>query len=531
MSPVAAFEFTLLLLVAVLGLEVLAKVLRLPPAAALIAGGIVLAFVPGCPAVSLDPDLVLVLFLPPLLMDGAYFTAWTDFRRNLGGILLLAIGAVAFTTLVVGLVAHWIVPDLPWAACFALGAVVSPPDAIAAKAVLERVALPRRLMVLLEGESLLNDAAGLVLFRFAVAAAMTGAFSIGDAVVTFSYLALGGLAVGGVLGFLWVKSLRWLKDPSLTIVAAVLLPWAAYIGGEALHVSGVIATVAAGLMLGWYQHEVFSAAVRTRGGAFWHLVIFLLEALVFILIGLSLRGVIERLGGVGDAATTLAIPVLSIVVAVVLSRFAWMFASDGLRAIFCRVRRRRQPRWLGSSAVMSWAGMRGVVTLAIALSLPEAMPGRDLILAAAFAVILVTVMVQGTTIGALIGLLRLRAVEAESVPQLRHEHAMARMAAAQLAVVERLSQQPDGSQKHPRLLEQYGHRARLTERSSRESGARAGDRKEHFEAVLAAIAAGRAEIVRLHRSRMIHDEVLRTLESDLDLQELAARAIVNEAGS
>ncbi len=524
MSPVAAFEFTLVLLVAVLGLELLAKVLRLPPAAALIAGGIVLAFVPGVPTVSLDPELVFVLFLPPLLMDGAYFTAWPDFRRNLGGILLLATGAVAFTTLVVGLVAHWIVPDLPWAACFALGAVVSPPDAIAAKAVLERVALPRRLMVLLEGESLLNDAAGLVLFRFAVAAMMTGAFSIGEAVVTFSYLAVGGLAVGGTLGFLWVKSLHLLKDPSLTIVAAVLLPWAAYIGGEALHVSGVISTVASGLMLGWYQHEVFSAAVRIRGNAFWHLVVFLLEALVFILIGLSLRGVIERLGGVGDALTTLAIPVLAIVAAVVLSRFFWVFMSDGLRAMFDRISGRRRSRWLGSSTVISWAGMRGVVTLAIALSVPEAMPGRDLILAAAFAVILATVMVQGTTMGPLIRLLRLQVVETATVPQLKHEHAMAQMAAAQFAVIERLSLQPDGSQKHPRLLEQYGYRVRVTERYSRETEARAGDRREHYEVVLAAIAAGRAEILRLHRSGMIHDEVLRTLELDLDLQELAARA-------
>lgn len=524
MSPIAAFEFTLLLLVAVLGLELLAKVLRLPPAAALIAGGIVLAFVPGFPTVSLDPELVFVLFLPPLLMDGAYFTAWADFRRNLGGILLLAIGAVAFTTFAVGLVAHWIVPDLPWAACFALGAVVSPPDAIAAKAVLERVALPRRLMVLLEGESLLNDAAGLVLFRFAVAAALTGVFSIGDAVITFSYLAVGGLAVGGTLGFLWVKSLRLLKDPSLTIVAAVLLPWAAYIGGEALHVSGVISTVAAGLMLGWHQHEVFSATVRMRGDAFWHVVIFVLEALVFILIGLSLRGVIERLGGIGDALTALAAPVLAIVVAVILSRFAWVFMSDGLQAIFDRLRGRRQSRWLGSSTVMSWAGMRGVVTLAIALSLPEAMPGRDLILAAAFAVILVTVIGQGATIGPLIRLLHLQAMPSEDAPPLRHEHAMARMAAAQLAVVERLSRQPDGSQKHPRLLEQYGYKVRVTERNSREAEPRAGDRKEHFDVVLAAIAAGRAEVLRLHRSGMIHDEVLRTLESDLDLQELAARA-------
>ena len=191
-----------------------------------------------------------------------------------------------------------------------------------------------------------------------------------------------------------VPDLPWAA--CFALVAAVLLPWAAYIGGEALHVSGVISTVASGLMLGWHQHEVFPATVRTRGDAFWRLVIYLLEALVFILIGLSLRGVIERLGGVGDALATLAAPVLAIVAAVVLSRFAWVFTSDGLRAIFDRIRGRRQSRWLGPSTVMSWAGMRGVVTLAIALSLPEAMPGRDLILAAACAVILVTMMVQGT---------------------------------------------------------------------------------------------------------------------------------------
>jgi CPA1 family monovalent cation:H+ antiporter len=251
-------------------------------------------------------------------------------------------------------------------------------------------------------------------------------------------------------------------------------------------------------------------------------VIFLLEALVFILIGLSLRGVVERLGGVGDALTALATPVLATVAAVVLSRFVWVFASDGLLAIADRIRGRRPSRWLRSATVTGWAGMRGVVTLAVALSVPEAMPGRDLILAAAFAVILVTVMVQGATIGPLIRLLRLHTGETESA-QLRREHAVARMTAAQLAVVERLSQQPDGSQKHPRLLEQYGYRVRVTERYSREAEARAADRRDHYEVVLAAIAAGRAEILRLHRSGMIHDEVLRTLETDLDLQELVAR--------
>jgi CPA1 family monovalent cation:H+ antiporter len=256
--------------------------------------------------------------------------------------------------------------------------------------------------------------------------------------------------------------------------------------------------------------------------------IFLLEALVFILIGLSLRGVIVRLGGASDAVTTLAIPVLAIVVAVILSRFAWVFMSDGLQAICDRIRGRHSSRWLGSSTVIGWAGMRGVVTLAIALSLPQAMPGRDLILAAAFAVILVTVLGQGTTIGPLIRLLRLQAVDA---PQLRHEHALAHIAAAQFAVVERLSQLPDGSQKHPRLLEQYGYRVRITERYSHEAAARAGDRREHYEVVLAAIAAGRAEVLRMHRSGTIHDDVLRTLEADLDLQEVATRAIVQDAAA
>ncbi|MGW5960736.1 cation:proton antiporter, partial [Methylorubrum thiocyanatum] len=257
MSPVATFKFILILLVATLGLEVLARVTRFPPAAALIIGGIALAFTPGLPAFSLDPDFILVLFLPPLLIHGAYSTAWTAFVRDLPSILALAIGAVAFTTLVVGLATHWLVPSLPWAACFALGAVVSPPDAVAAKALLTRVRLPMRLAVLLEGESLLNDAAGLVLYRFAVAATLSGTFSATEAGLAFGGLAFGGIAVGVGIGLVWVQLLRLLKDVHLTIAATFVLPWAAYVGGEAAHVSGVIATVVAGLILGWHQHTVF----------------------------------------------------------------------------------------------------------------------------------------------------------------------------------------------------------------------------------------------------------------------------------
>src|SRR5437868_1761855 len=211
MHPVEAFELVLALLIGVVALHWAAQRLNLPPSTALLVGGGALAFVPGLPSVALDPELALVLFLPPLLMDGAYYTAFGRFRQHLPGIMSLAIGAVVFTTLVVGLVMHWLVPALPWAACFALGAIVSPPDAVSARAVLQGVKLPRRLSALLEGESLLNDATGLVLFRFAVAATLSGVFHGGAAISSFALLALGGVAVGAAVSVVWMLVVKRLK--------------------------------------------------------------------------------------------------------------------------------------------------------------------------------------------------------------------------------------------------------------------------------------------------------------------------------
>ena len=528
MSPTSQFEFILLLLVAVVCLEVVARWLRLPPAAALILGGGALTFIPGMPALSLDPELVLLLFLPPLLMASAYFTPWREFRAHLGAILQMAVGAVVFTTLAVGLVVRWAVPELPWAACFALGAVVSPPDAVAAKAVLARVRLPRRTLVLLEGESLLNDAAGIVLFRFAVAAALTGSFSLWDATVSFGGLALGGILAGLVVGLAGTRLLRRLQSIELGIITTLLMPWAAYILAEELHASGVIATVVAGMVLGWYQHEIFTANGRRTGTAVWEIMTHLLEALVFVLIGLSLRGVLLRLGGAGDAAQDLGGPVLAVVAAVVVSRFAFVFGAGLVARGMDRLRGRDAAAMdLRASAVVGWAGMRGVVTLAVALSVPEGMPGRDLILVSAFAVILATVLIQGTTLGLVVRLLGvgLRAEEAgiqEAGTQVTHHQAEAIVAATQLAAVEALARAPDGSSRHPRLTEQYGYRARAAARFSEDAEALRGERDAHFSAVLAAVAAGRAEVLRLHRAGRLHDEVLHALEHDLDLQELMA---------
>ncbi|PRG92387.1 Na+/H+ antiporter [Burkholderia gladioli] len=523
MSPVSAFKLILLSIAAIVVLELVAKRLRLPPAAALLVGGAGIAFVPGLPPINLDPDLVLIVFLPPLLVDGAYFSVWEEFKRNLGGIMMLAIGAVVFTTLAVGLAVHWAVPSLPWAACFTLGAIVSPPDAVAAKAVLERVALPRRLMVLLEGESLLNDAAGLVLYRFAAAAALTGVFSFQGAVLRFVELGLGGVAVGFIVGWALIRFIKLLTDDYLITISAVLGGWVSYIAGETLEVSGVISTVTMGMMLGWHQHEIFSAMVRVRSTAFWKIMVFLLEALVFVLIGLSLRGVLVRLGGFGEVFASMTPMLLAVLAAVIGSRFLWIFAVEFLKL---------PRRWFGraglhadwrAATVMSWAGMRGVVTLAIALSLPEAMPGRDMILVAAFAVILVTVLLQGTTIGPLI---RLVSPHDGHVPNSRHltePRAWARMSRAQLAAIQPLVRDAEGKVIHPRLLEQYSYRMSIAERFEHEPAFPAEDVHAHYDVVLAAVAAGRAEMLRMHRAGEIHDEVLHQLERELDQQEVTAR--------
>lgn len=328
------FELVIAMFLAIIVLHYIAHRLGLPPSVALLAGGGTLAFVPGLPTISVNPELVLVIFLPPLLLDGAWSISVDRLKRHVFGIASLAIGAVLFTTVIVAVVVHFLMPSLPWAACAALGAIVSPPDAVSARAVLERIRIPRRLQILLEGESLLNDASGLVLFRFAVAAAAGGVFSTVDALGEFFFLAVGGAAVGAFVGLLWVKTVRHLGDEYLMIAATAVLSWAAYILAEQAQTSGVIATVTAGLIASWHQHTVLSAATRMRGTSFWNVLVFLMEAMVFILIGLSLRDVVERGGGFGSIASSMALPALAVLVTLVAARFVWIFASDLVIRLF-----------------------------------------------------------------------------------------------------------------------------------------------------------------------------------------------------
>jgi CPA1 family monovalent cation:H+ antiporter len=522
MHSAELFELVIAMLLAIIALHWAAHRLKLPPSVALLIGGGGLAFLPGLPTITVDPGLVLVVFLPPLLFDGAWSISVARLRRHLVGIGSLAVGAVVFTCAAMALTTHLLFPALPWAACAVLGAIVSPPDAISARAVLERVRLPRRLRILLEGESLLNDASGLVLFRFAIAAGVTGTFSAAEAVGSFLVLALGGAVIGTMVGYAWVKLVRKLGDEYLVIAATGLMSWVAYLLAEFAHCSGVIAAVLAGLIASWHHHTVLSASIRMRGYAFWEVVIFLMEAAVFVLIGLSLRDVVERGGGFGHVLATLGLPMLAVLATLVAARFAWIFGAEALTALLRAAGlKRASPLGLGAATVLSWAGVRGVVTLALALSVPEGFPGRDLILATAFAVIVGTALLQGTTLGRVIGWAKLPPCDAEKAPMTMSQ-AEAAMAKAQVVTVEKLAYDADGKLVHPMLLERYQRRGTMIDDYAARTEAYQPVLQAHFDVVLAAVATGRRELIRLHRDGEIDDETLDELERDLDLEELSA---------
>jgi len=527
-SPVHIFQLVLGALAVALFLPIATRRLPMPPAASLVLGGMLLAAIPGTPAIEIDPDLIMMLFLPPLLLASAYFTVWRDFRANLRPILLLAIGAVTFTTFLVGCAAKWAVPVLPWGACFALGAIVSPPDAVAAKAVMHNLPLPRYLVTILEGESLVNDASGLLLYRFAVVAALTGVFHPAQAAISFVWLSVGGVLFGVATGRLSLWIMSRLRDPHENVLLSFLTAWVTYICADLLGISGVLAVVTCGLMLGWRQHDAFSARDRTEVSAVWGFVVTVFETLVFVLIGLSLRGVLVRLGGTGSAIQQAAPIALAVVVAVVLSRFLWVIPGMYLSRAVSPSLRKNHPFEASIGLIASWAGMRGVVSLAAALALPIGFPGRDLLLFATFAVIAATVLIQGATLGPLIRLVLRPQPVAALGPEYDELAARQRVVAASLLYLTEVASHSDASPHHGQLVEHYQRRLEMT-RHVGDMGEHASElRASHFGTALAALAAGRKELIQMHHSGVVHDTIIRALESELDLEELRLRRLAGE---
>src|SRR5258708_3421790 len=328
-------EVVLGILAAVAALALLSRKLPVPYPILLVLGGLLLALIPGLPRVRLNPELVFVFFLPPLLYPAALFTSWRDFHANLRPILLLAIGLVLFTTTAVGFLAHYFIEGLPLAAGFVLGAIISPPDAIAASAIAERLKIPRRIVTILEGESLVNDATALVAYRFAVMAVATGTFSLIEAGVHFFIIGLGGIALGLVVGWLAEHFHKRVDDAPIEITVSLLTPFVAYLPAEQFGVSGVLAVVTAGLYLGRQMPEILSSRTRLQGGPVWAMVEFLLNGFVFVLIGLQLREVLGALPGYSIGR--LIRYALLITLPVVVIRILWVFPTASLpRKVFKR---------------------------------------------------------------------------------------------------------------------------------------------------------------------------------------------------
>jgi Na+/H+ antiporter len=538
---VPAVAIVLGLLVAVALLAMAARRMDVPYPIVLVLGGLAIALVPELPRVQLAPDIVFLVFLPPLVYSGGWFTSLRDFKANLRPIGLLAVGLVLFTIGCVGALAHVLVPSLPWAAALALGAIVAPTDPVAASAIFQRLGVPRRIATILEGESLLNDATGLIAFNYAVAAVVTGAFSVWMAGLVFVLSGVGGVALGLAVAWLFRQVQRRIEDPPVEITLSVLVPYGIYLAAGQLHVSGVLALAAAGIYASRHSSETLSAATRIQAYAVWEVMLFVLNGLVFILIGLQLPAVVDGLAGQPVAELVGIAGVVCLAVIVV--RFVWVFPATYLpRLLSARIRRSDpNPGWR-NVVVIAWTGMRGVVSLAAALSLPlttgsgAPFPGRDLILLVTFSVILVTLVLQGLSLPPL-----LRRLHVADDGSAMNEELEARTSAieAALARLDELAREDwtrDEGLAWMRMY--YGKRRKhLDTRFGRvdhehlEDGHQHEDGVDHVEAHRSRLAesqrlrrelldAERRSLIGLRNSGVIGDEVVLRVQRDLDLEEV-----------
>jgi monovalent cation/hydrogen antiporter len=494
----------LALLAAIVALTALAPILRVPYPILLVIGGLAVGFIPGIPELTLPPELVLVGILPPLLYSAAFFTGLRDLRANVRPIGLLAVGLVVATMLGVAVVAH-AATGLSWSASFVLGAVVAPTDPIAATAIARRLGVPRRIVTIVEGESLVNDATALALYATAVTAVVAGSFSLWDASLHFVLSVIGGVAVGLGVGWLVAQVRIRLDNIPAEILISLLCGYLAYIPAQALDVSGVLAAVTIGVYLGWRSPELSTPAMRMQGFAVWETLVFLVNALLFTLIGMQLRPILDALGD--RSAIELILDALVVTAAVMLIRILWILAT-GLRP-----------------ALIGWMGMRGAVSLAAALALPletdtgTPFPGRELIIFLAFIVILGTLVVQGLTLPAVIRRFHLEDDRLEA-----KEDTKARIHAADAALA-RLEELLDEDWVRPETAERLRglydfRRSRFQARFDGDDDSAIERQSTDFQRLRRELLeAERAAVVALRREGRISDDVMRRVERDLDLED------------
>jgi CPA1 family monovalent cation:H+ antiporter len=514
-------EAILGLLVAVVALAPVARWLGWPYPVAMVLGGLAFAAIPGLPIVTVEPDTVFLLFVAPLVFATAWLSSLRDIRANVRPIGLLAFGLLIVTMVGVAVVAHASIAGLTWPSAFVLGTLVAPTDTVAVAAIAEQVRLPRRLITVLEGEGLLDDATGLVAYRMAVGVVLSGSFSVWEAGYELVMVTAGGVAVGLIVGWLVTRIWAYLDDPPVEITFSILAPFAAYLPAEALGVSGVVAVAVTGLYTGWRSPGLLSADTRIKTAAVWDVLTFLLNGLIFVLVGFQLRSLSTVLSERPAASVIIAAALLCLVIIVL--RFAWVFPSTYLPRRLSRTLRERDPspswRYV---AVLGWTGMRGGDSMAAALAIPfvgaggAPFPARDLIIALVFCVILVTLVSQGLSLPLLIRRLGVR-----EDPSGDRELEQAQLAATR-AALERLDDLEDESWAAPPLIEElrseYDHLVGhyTNEADAADEAQHAVERRLQREL----IEAARLAVIDLRNKGVIGDEALRHVQRDLDLDEL-----------
>jgi Na+/H+ antiporter len=522
----STFEILILLPIVIVAVSVAAAQLKIPPAILLVIAGVALALIPGLPTIKLAPEFVLLFVLPPVIYSSAVAMSWREFRFNLRPISLLAVGCVSFTTIAAAAATHGFL-GLSWSEGFVLGAIVSPPDAVAPLAVARRMQVPRRLLVILEGEGLANDATALVLYRFAVVAVSLGAFSFGHAAGAFAAIIVGEILWGLAVGWLMLRLRRWVDDPRLEIMLSVLTPFIAYWPPQHLGGSGVLATVTTGLYISWNGLRLIGPDTRLQGIFFWDFFIYLTEGMVFLVTGLQARAITSGFTSYSKSELTGAAVIVCAVV--IVARFVWMYPATYLpRWLFPTIARRDPaPPWQWPFA-LAFTGIRGIVSLAAALAIPlvtasgQPFPHRDLILMLTFAVILVTLVGQGLLLPAVI-----RALGLVNAGRLEHEAELAEELEARRKAIEAAMKRLDvlGEERalpvevvEP-LRARHAIRLKFVEqkRDDEEGHGKTTVLREDVEQLL--LAAERDLINYLYRCGRLRDEPRRRIERELDLRD------------